>query len=298
MSHSFKPNFVPSDVIARWPAMAFALWKQSFRKQAAMLLLIALWMKFFPTWAPLSGFLLAPSVFVVTFVMVQLTDEDAAFSWAKLMELALPGALRLAGIAMQFAAGFGIVFAILFQVASLIKPSAATLQADEASLAQLAAGQAVALDQATSAGALGEFLYFCASWAEGVMSLVFLGLFIVAIYQGVFGVVLHAQEGMHRNLSRRYGWQAWQVNSSSIEQAFREAPGRCHVYLAVVAAAVVCAFQTVYMSPVGLLLATYIPSLAYVAYRSIFFGKHENVPAARRARSSAPSLLIPAWRKT
>lgn len=297
MSNSFKPNFVPSDVVARWPAMAFALWKQSFRKQAAVLLLVALWMKFFPDWAPLAGFLLAPSVFVVSFAIVQLTDEDAVFSWMKLMENAMPGAVRLGGIAIQFAACFGIVFGILFYIASLLKPRAASVHADGELLAQLAGSQAAPLQPAALTGMPGEFFYFCASWAEGVMSLVFLGLFIVAIYQGIFGVVLHAQQGMHSNLSRQYGWQAWQVNSSSIEQAFKDAPLRFYMSLAGVAAAVVCAFQTVYLSPVGLLLATYIPSLAYVAYRSIFFGKHENVPVARRASSSAPRILIPAWQQ-
>jgi hypothetical protein len=60
--------------------------------------------------------------------------------------------------------------------------------------------------------------------------------------------------------------------------------------VAVVIVAVICAFQTVYLSPIGLLLATYIPSLSYVAYRSIFFGKHQNVAQAKRVTVAKPAL--------
>jgi hypothetical protein len=115
-------------------------------------------------------------------------------------------------------------------------------------------------------------------------------MFVIAIYQGVFGAILHAQEGMDTRASRILGWQAWQVNAGSIEQALRDAPPAFWMRLAVIAVTVACAFQTVYFSPVGLLLATYVPCLAYVAYRSIFLGRHENVPAALRKQGLAPGL--------
>jgi len=41
-------------------------------------------------------------------------------------------------------------------------------------------------------------------------------------------------------------------------------------------------------------LATYVPCLAYVAFRSIFLGRHENVPAAMRSTAAAPGTLVPA----
>ncbi|HYD94991.1 MAG TPA: hypothetical protein VEC01_06670 [Noviherbaspirillum sp.] len=274
MSQSFQPRCVPSEVISRWPAMALSLWKRSFWNQASILLAVALVSKFFPAWSTFVGFLLAPSLFIVSVTVVKMADERSVFSWLDCIELVLPGVLRLGRITLQFAAGFGLLIGALAWLASTLAPAGS---ADPFALPPAAASR--------PDGLAAEFLHFCATWTEGVMAMVFLGMFIVAIYQGVFGAILHAQEGICARESRRYGWQAWQVNSGSIEQALREAPAAFWQWLAAAATGIACAFQTVYLSPVGLLLATYVPCLAYVAYRSIFLGKHENVPAAARAGS-------------
>jgi hypothetical protein len=287
MSNTFKPKNVPSDVVTRWPAMALALWKRSFKQQAGVLLASALLMKFLPAWSAVIGFLIAPSLFIVSFAAVQIADEQSEFSWSALLDAALPGALRLSYISAQFAACFGAVMAVLFSLASLLVPEPSATKHDEltgepiiAPIASFESSQHVVV----------EFFHFCATWVGGVMAMVFLGLFIVVIYQGVFGVILHAQEGMGTRVSRTYGWQAWQVNADSIEEALRNAPRKFFMYLAVVLLAVICGFQSVYFSPIGLVLATYMPYLAYVAYRSIFYGRHQNVTAANRV--IAPSSLV------
>lgn len=292
MSHSFQPRSVPSDIIARWPAMALSLWKRSFQQQAIILLATALAIKLFPVWSTLGAFLVAPSLFVIAFATVQLADEKARFSWWDLVDV-LPGALRLGWVTLQFAAGFGVL------AGALAGLSSALVQGNEVAAQQAAFADAM---MAPHAGAmadaadvpdnlLAEFFHFCATWTQGIMAMVFLGMFIVAIYQGVFGAVLHAQQGMGPRESRIYGWQAWQVNAGSIEQALREAPAAFWLRLAVAAATVICSFQTVYFSPFGLVLASYIPCLAYVAYRSIFLGKHENVPATKRATVRMETLV-------
>jgi hypothetical protein len=38
-----------------------------------------------------------------------------------------------------------------------------------------------------------------------------------------------------------------------------------------------------------------VPALAYVAYRSIFFGRHENVSAASRLGVERTPALVPAF---
>lgn len=290
MSISFKPKYVPSDVIARWPSMALSLWKRSFSQQTAVLLAASLLTKLLPAWSTVIGFLIAPSLFIVSFAAVQIVDERTTFSWMELADLALDGVVRLGRVALQFAAWFGLGIAVLAGLSSLLVPAPSAAVFDEPLRtlppATMDAPQNIVL----------EFLHFCATWTEGVMTMVFLGMFIVAIHQGVFGAVLHAQEGVGPRESRQLGWQAWQVNSGSIEQALREASLKFWGCTALVALAVICAFQTVYLSPVGLILATYIPSFAYVAYRSIFFGKHENVPATARSAAKRMGTLIPAFR--
>lgn len=236
------------------------------------------------------GFLIAPSLFIVSFAAVQIADERTTFSWMELADLALDGVVRLGRVALRFAAWFGLGITALACLSSLLvsDPSAAALDEPVRTLP-------VAAMDAPQSPVL-EFLHFCATWTEGVMTMVFLGMFIVAIHQGIFGAVLHAQEGMGPRESRQLGWQAWQVNSGSIEQALREAPLKFWGCITLAALALICAFQTVYLSPVGLILATYIPSFAYVAYRSIFFGKHENVPATARSAAKRMGILIPAFR--
>ena len=290
MSNTFKPRSVPSDVIARWPVMALSLWKRSFRQQAIVLLATALTLKFFPAWSMLVAFLVAPSLFIVAFATVQIADEKKVFSWWDLAARVLPGALRIGRVSLQFAAAFAALAGTLAWLAStLVQHSAVDAQQAAFADAMRSAPVAMAIPDTLP----GEFLYFCATWAQGVMAMMFIGMFIVAIYQGVFGAILHAQEGMETRESRRYGWQAWQVNMGSIEQALREAPSAFWLRLVLAAATIACAFQTVYFSPAGLLLATYVPCLAYVAYRSIFHGRHENVPAAQRSSVTAPGMLSP-----
>ncbi|HEY0845066.1 MAG TPA: hypothetical protein VGE12_06840 [Noviherbaspirillum sp.] len=291
MSTSFKPNFVPSDVVARWPAMALSLWKRSFRHQAPVLLAAALVFKFFPAVSTLFAFLVAPSLFIIAFAIAQMTDEQHAFSWRALADGVLPGAMRLGRITVQFGAIFGLVLAALAGIASSLPPPQARHADGDFAGPLPAAGAMLAPPE----GFLGEFLHFCATWTEGVMAMMFLGIFIIAIYQGVFGAVLHAQEGIDARESRLYGWQAWQINSESIAKALREAPTRFWSWLAAIALAIMCSFQTVYLSPVGLIVATFIPCLTYVAYRSIFLGRHENVPAASRVIAARPALLVPAF---
>lgn len=289
MSISFKPKYVPSDVIARWPSMALSLWKRSFSQQTAALLAASLLTKLLPAWSTVIGFLIAPSLFIVSFATAQIVDERTTFSWMELIDLALDGVVRLGRVALQFAIWFGLGIAALACLSSLLvsDPSAAAFDQPMRTLppATVDAPQNVVF----------EFLHFCATWTEGVMTMVFLGMFIVVIHQGIFGAVLHAQEGMGPRESRQLGWQAWQVNSQSIEQALRDAPLKFWGCMACVALAVICAFQTVYLSPVGLILATYIPCFAYVAYRSIFFGKHENVPATARTEARRTGILVPAF---
>ncbi len=295
MSNTFKPKHVPSDVVARWPVMALSLWKRSFKHQASILLAAALVIKFLPAWSTVVAFLIAPSLFIVSFVAVQIADEKAAFSWSDLVDSVLPGILRLGHISLQFMAVFGLGIAVLAGLSSMLLPeSSATAQHaafDEFISVPPSAGMASEQPQ----NSMLEFIHFCATCTEGVMAMVFLGMFVVAIYQGVFGVVLHAQEGMGARESRMVGWQAWQVNTGSIETALRDAPTRFWCYLAAIVFAVMCAFQTVYLSPIGLVLATYIPCLSYVAYRSIFFGMHENVPASARVKVERTGILVPAF---
>jgi hypothetical protein len=299
MSHTFKPKYVPSEVIARWPAMAFALWKRSFKHQAGMLLVAALALKFLPAWSAVIAFLIAPSMFFICFAAVQIADEKVMFSWHDLADTALSGALKLGYISMQFAACFGLGIAALSLLVFpfLPDPSAAKQTGlFEGSIGMQAATTSAAFD--SSQNQVVEFLYFFASWTDGIMAMMFLGLFIVAIYQGVFGVFLHAQEEMNTRVSRTYGWQAWQINSESIESAVRAAPPRFFSYLAIIIFTVICEFQIIYLAPIGILLATYIPSLAYVAYRSIFFAKHENVAASNRVAARASTHgLVPAWQR-
>ena len=290
MSISFKPKYVPSDVIARWPSMALSLWKRSFSQQAAVLLAASLLTRFLPAWSTVIGFLIAPSLFIVSFAAVQIADERTAFSWMELFDLAFHGVVRLARVTLQFAACFGLGIAALAGLSSLFVSDPSAAELDE----PLRTLQAAAMDLPQNP--VLEFLHFCATWTEDVMTMVFLGMFIVVIYQGVFGAVLHAQEGMGPRESRLLGWQAWQVNSESIEQALLNAPLKFWNCIALVALAVVCAFQTVYLSPVGLILATYIPCFAYVAYRSIFFGRHENVPASARTTATRITVPMPVFR--
>ena len=287
MSSTFKPHPVPSEVIARWPAMALALWKRSFQQQAAILLAGAMLVKLLPALSAPLGFLLAPSLFVVAFCAVQMADEHAAGSWTRLLREAMPGALRVGAISLRFAAGFGALFGALWWLVESLLPLAPQPM-DERALP--------AASDALLVGALPlemQFLHFCASWTSGIMTMMFLGLFIVAIYQGVFGVILHAQQGLDARSSRRYAWRAWQVNAPALEEALHCASPAAIRMLVAAVLAVACAFQSVYLSPVGLLLATYVPCLAYVAYRSIFFGQHENVPAAQRtaAADAGPQAL-------
>jgi hypothetical protein len=291
MSISFKPKCVPSDIVARWPSMALSLWKRSFSQQAAVLLAASLLTRLFPAWSTVIGFLMAPSLFIVSFAAAQIVDERTRFSWMELTDLALHGVVRLGRITLQFAAWFGLGVAALASLASLFVPNPPAAALDESwrilPAASMDAPQNLAL----------EFLHFCATWTEGVMTMVFFGMFIVAIYQGIFGAVLHGQEGMGPRESRLLGWQAWQVNSGSIEQALHNAPLKFWGWIALIALAVICAFQTIYLSPVGLILATYVPCFVYVAYRSVFFGKHENVPAAARSAVKRTGMLIPAFRR-
>jgi hypothetical protein len=295
MSTTFEPKYVPSEVISRWPVMALALWKRSFKHQAGILLTAALMMKFIPAWAAVAGFLIAPSLFLVSFAAVRIADEQATFSWGALIDTALPGALRLGYISLQFAACFGLVVAVLFSLSSPFLPDPSLAKQPE-SFEETLKMQAASADPALaqSPNVIVEFLHFCATWAEGVMAMVFLGIFVVAIYQGIFGVILYGQEGVNTRISRTYGWQAWQINSESIEKALRDAPPKFFKYLAMAIVAVICGFQTVYFSPIGLVLATYIPCLAYVAYRSIFFAQHENVAASNRVAATPPMILVPA----
>jgi hypothetical protein len=288
MSISFKPNYVPSDVVARWPRMALSLWKRSFKCQAAVLLATAMLLQFIPELSMLIAFVIAPSLFLVSFAAVQIADEKSTFAWGDLLQAILPGVFRLAQMSLKFAVLFGAALAVLAGVSQALVPDPA-LQEQYGGVEQLMRAPG-AISEIPQNLAL-EFLHFCATWTYGVMTMVFLGMFIVAIWQGIFGVVLHAQQGMGTRESRLYGWQAWQMNTGSIEQAMREAPPAFWYGVAAVALAVACAFQTVYLSPVGLLLATYIPCLAFVAYRSIFLGKHENVPAMARSSVKRAGML-------
>jgi hypothetical protein len=297
MSIAFKPKHVPSDIVSRWPAMAMTLWKRSFKQQACILLTAALLTKIFPAAAAIAGFLIAPSLFIVSFTAVRIADEQTTFSWLALCEMATPSALRLGYMSVQFAAMFGAGIAALFSLASLLPVDRSAME--QPTMPEDAIAPPAGIGDAmmhSSQNSFMEFIHFCATWTEGVMALVFLGLFIVAIYHGIFGAILYGQEGMNTGIARNYGWQAWQINSESIEQALREAPPKFFVYLAAAALAIICGFQTVYLSPAGLILATYVPCLAYVAYRSIFFGKHENVAATNRATSLPAHGLAPAGR--
>lgn len=294
MSATFEPQFVPSDIISRWPSMALELWKRSFSQQAGILMAAVLMGKFFPAWSEVISFLIAPSLFIIAFTSVQMADERAKASFGTLMHAALPSALRLGYVSVQFAALFGIGIGALSLLASSLAPAAPAngqvpLPEDRMTIPALPGSST---DESSSL--VIEFIQFCASWTDGVMTMMFLGLFIVAIYQGIFGAVLHAQHRMHASISRNYGWQAWEINMHSIETAVREAPPKFFSYLAAIVIAVICGFQTVYLSPVGLILATYIPCLSYVAYRSIFLGKHENVPETRRITAIQPRILAPA----
>jgi len=202
MSNTFTPRSVPSDVITRWPSMALSLWKRSFGHQAAVLLATAFFLKLVPAWSTLAGFVLAPSLFVVAFAVVQVADEHKLFSWRALAALAVPGALRLCQVTLQFAAAFAAVAGILAWLASaLVKHQA--VQTQQAAFAE--AIGSVRGAAAVADGLASEFVHFCASWAQGVMTMVFLGMFIVAIYHGVFGAILHAQVRMDARMSRRYG---------------------------------------------------------------------------------------------
>lgn len=292
MSNTFEPKFVPSDVVARWPNLALSLWKRSFWHLAPPLLGAALLFKLFPVWGIALAFLIAPSLFIVSFATVQMADErGTGFTWRRLLDSTWPGAVRMGRITLQFAAVFGSVCAALAGIAATLPlPSEVTPAGVDG---VPGATRTVTAMMQTPDNLVTEFLYFCATWAQGVMTTVVLGMFIVAIYQGVFGAVLHAQQGMGTRQSRRYGWKAWQVNSASIEEALKQASARFWRKLGLIAVLVVCAFQNVYLSPVGLLLATYIPCLAYVAYRSIFLGKHENVPASARVVIERSATLVP-----
>lgn len=260
-----------------------------------MLLAIALIIKFVPAWSTIIAFLIAPSLFLVAFAIAQNADEKTHLSWHALLRSALPGAWRLAHIALKFAVGFALGMGGLAWIASTLTPDPA-VAAQQVTFEQMLSTPPLSGTVAeTSPHVMLEFIHFCATWTEGVMAMMFLGMFIVAIYQGIFGVILHAQQDMNVRESRLYGWQAWQVNSATMEQAVREAPSVFWHYLAALVVAIICAFQTVYLSPIGLLLATYMPCLAYVAYRSIFFGKHENVPAAARSAVERRSRWIPAF---
>jgi len=255
-----------------------------------MLLATALLLKIVPAWSTLVSFVVAPSLFIVAFAAVQIADEKKTFAWTDLGALVLPGALRLCGLSIKFAAAFGALAAVLSALASaLVRHDAVAAQQTAFAEAMKSAPAAASLPDTLA----GEFLHFCATWAHGVMAMMFVGMFVVAIYQGVFGAILHAQAGMGTGQSRRYGWQAWQVNAGSIEQALREAPRSFWLRVMAAAVTIICAFQTVYFSPAGLLLATYVPCLAYVAFRSIFLGKHENVPAARRSSPARVPRLAP-----
>ncbi len=292
MSNAFEPKHVPSDIVTRWPGMALSLWKRSFTQQAIILLTAALLIKCLPAWSTVIAFLIAPSLFIISFAAVQIADEKVRFSWGDLADLVLPGALRLAQVSFRFALVFGLGAIALANLSAALQPNPSVAE------------QHAALESVTSAppeaGAVAEhpfnlaveFLDFCAAWTEGVMAMVFLGMFIVAIYLGIFGVILHAQMGIGMRESRLYGWQAWQINSGSIEKALRDAPSTFWRRLAGILFVVICAFQTVYLSPVGLVLATYIPALAYVAFRSIFFGTHENVPNSARVTSDKDRRFV------
>lgn len=294
MSNTFEPKHVPSDIVARWPMMALTLWKRSFKHQTAVLLSAALMIKIFPAWSTALAFFMAPSLFIVSFATVQIADERTRFSWEALLHLVLPGALRLGKISLQFALVFGLGVGALASLSSALLPDAS--MTEQHAMIE----QAMKPPSTTSAASeppsnlMIEFFHFCATWTEGVMAMVFLGMFIVAIYQGIFGVILHAQERIGARESRIYGWQAWQINSASIEKALHDAPPIFWYYLATLGLVVIGSFQTVYLSPIGLVLATYIPCLAYVAYKSIFLGKHENVTASARVPAERTGRLAPA----
>lgn len=295
MSTIFEPKHVPSDIVARWPVMALSLWKRSFKQQAVILLAAALISKFFPAWATAFAFLIAPSLFIASFATVQIVDEHARFSWGTLVNQALPGIVRLGKISLLFAAGFGLVIAALASLSAALIPTTADAAAHATFADSMKAPPVMHVMPDQPQGVVAEFLHFCATWTEGVMAMVFLGMFIVAIYHGIFGAILHAQEGIDSRQSRIIGWQAWQVNSGSIHQAVQNAPSAFWVCVAIMIVAIACAFQTVYLSPVGLVLATYVPCLAYVAYRSIFHGKHENLPASARVEQEQTGALVPSF---
>lgn len=299
MSNTFKPKYVPSEVVSRWPAMAFALWKRSFKHQAYMLLAAALLLKIFPAWSAVIAFLIAPSMFFACFAAIQIADEKAAFSWNGLASAAVQGAAKLGYVSLKFAACFGVGISILFMLVTPFLPDPSSAQ--QADVLEMASGAQAATANAAfdpSGNIVVEFFHFCATWTEGIMAMMFLGLFIVAIYQGVFGAILHAQEEMSTRVSRAYGWQAWQINSEPIEEAIRNAPPRFFAYVAIGILLVICEFQIIYLAPTALLLATYIPCLAYVAYRSIFLGRHDNVTASNRiAERQSMHGLVPAWQR-
>jgi len=291
MSNTFTPRPVPSEIIASWPSMALSLWRRSFRPQAIVLMSVAFLLKLFPAWATPAGFVLAPSLFVVAFAVAQVADERKLFSWQALGELVLPGAVRLCGVALKFAAGFAALAGALALLATTLVRHSAVDEQQAAFAAAIGSARATVSMPDTLGG---EFLHFCATWMQGVMAMMFLGMFIVAIYQGVFGAILHAQQGMEARAARRLGWQAWQVNAGAIEEALRAAPASFWLRTVLAGVAIAAAFQSVYFSPAGLLLATYVPCLAYVAFRSIFLGRHENVPAALRSGETARGPLVPA----
>jgi hypothetical protein len=295
MNSTFEPKHVPSDVIMRWPAMALALWKGAFKRQSLLLLVAALIMKLAPDWAPIIGLLIAPSLFIICFSVAQLCDEYWMFSCRQLLDSALPGTLKLGYVSAQFAACFGLVMAALrYLVLLLLSHPSEQMQEgnfiDEIKMPPIAANEALDASQSL----IVQFIHFITTWTEGVTEMMFLGMFIVAIYEGIFGVVLYGQRGMNLSTSRAFSWQAWQINSASIEDAFRNAPLSFYGCLALAILAIISALESVYLSPLGLVIATYLPCLAYVAYRSIFLGKDENVSIKDRKGVEHKPHFMPA----
>jgi len=286
MNSSFAPRQVPGEIVFRWPGMAAALWKRSAGMQSAVLLAAALVMKLPEMWATAIAFVISPSLFFIAFCAARLADEQHAVAPLALARSAWPGALRLAKASLAVAVGFAALLSTLSATARMLigdAPAADALRGD-------AMPAAIAAMPALPPNVALEFLQFCAGWTGGVLTMLFLGMFIVAIVQGVFGIVLQAEHGMGVLQSRRIGWQAWQVNSLSIEEALTRASAPFWWLVGLAAVALACAFESVWLSPVALLVATYLPCLAWVAYRSIFLGRHQNAHAAA-PRHAAQSTL-------
>jgi|GEM_PF-2496000 len=284
MSTSIKPEYVPVEVVSRWPSMASELWTRTFARQAIVLLPAAAVLQFMPAWSAILGFVIAPSLFIICFSVVEHVDEQQRNSGLHWLIPALRGATRLAYLSARMAAGFGLGAIVLFAISTQVELNPSVAPQFEAHAEQHGMPSVSSRSvPGTADNLIIQFTYFCSTWIAGVTTLMLLGLLVVAIYQGLFGVPLYAHEGMKGNVARAYAWQAWQINLESIEEALRRARPNSYRDPAVLTLTFICSFETVYLSFSGLVLATYIPCLGYVAYRSIFFNKHENAPARNQS---------------